>query len=90
MQTLDKKDLATFTVAQPDYRVHLREQWQETTRKWVLIIESPSTGQIFTVVTSLGRTRLFTNPETAIDFIRETCPNNPNNAITVTYGKPPS
>ena len=90
MQTLDKKDLATFTVAQPDYRVHLRELWQETTRKWVLIIESPSTGQTFTVVTSLGKTRLFTNPETAIDFIRETCPNNPNNAITVTYGKPPS
>lgn len=90
MQTLDKKDLTTFTVAQPDYRVHLREHWEGQARKWVLIIESPSTGQTFTIVTALGRTRLFTNPETAIDFIKETCLNNPNNAITVTYGKPPS
>ena len=90
MQTLDKKDLATFAVAQPDYRVHLHERWQDSTRKWVLIIESPSTGQCFTVVTALGKTRLFTNPETAIDFIKEACPNNPDNAITVTYGKPPS
>lgn len=90
MQTLDKKDLVTFAMAQPDYRVHLHEHWQDKVRKWVLIIESPSTGQLFTVVTALGKTRLFTNPETAVDFIKETCPNNPNSSITVTYGKPPS
>ena len=54
MQTLDKKDLATFAMAQPDYRVHLHERWQDSTRKWVLIIESPSTGQCFTVVRALG------------------------------------
>lgn len=91
MQTLTKKDLVTFSVAQPDYRVHLKETWSDAnTRKWVLMIESPSTGQLFTVVTALGITRLFTNPETAIDFIKETCPNNPNSAITVTYGVPPS
>lgn len=90
MQTLDKKDLATFAMAQPDYRVHLQEHWQDAKRKWLLMIESPSTGQLFTIVTALGQTRLFTNPETAIDFIKETCPNNPDCSITLKYGTAPS
>ena len=90
MQSLDKKELTVFAFAQPDYRVHLKELIQSDGRKWILIIESPSTGQMFTVVTALGKTRLFKNADTAIDFIKETCPNNPNHAITVTYGVPPS
>lgn len=90
MQTLDKKDLATFTCAQPDYRVHLNEQWVGQTRKWVLFIESPATGQLFTIVTARGTTKLFTFADTAVDFIKEVCPNNPNSQISITYGKPPS
>ncbi|WP_449106803.1 hypothetical protein [Pseudomonas mohnii] len=90
MQSLDKKELAVFTNAQPDYRVHLQERYLDDVRKWALIIESPSTGQVFSVVTALGKTRLFKNADTAIDFIKETCPNNPNKAITVTYGDAPS
>lgn len=90
MQSLDKKDLVVFTNAQPDYRVHLQERYLDNVRKWELIIESPSTGQVFSVVTALGKTRLFKNADTAIDFIKETCPNNPNKAITITYGDSPS
>ncbi len=90
MQSLDKKELAVFAVAQPDYRVVLNERSESDGRKWELIIESPSTGQCFSVVTALGKTRLFKNADTAIDFIKETCPNNPNKAITVTYGGSPS
>ena len=90
MQSLEKKDLAVFAVAQPDYRVILNERQESDGRKWELIIESPSTGQRFNVVTSLGKTRLFKNADTAIDFIKDTCPNNPNKAITVTYGGSPS
>jgi len=90
MQSLDKKELAVFANAQPDYRVHLQERYLDDVRKWALIIESPSTGQVYSVVTALGMTRLFKNADTAIDFIKETCPNNPNKAITITYGDSPS
>lgn len=90
MQPLDKKELMVFAIAQPDYRVHLKERYLGNVRKWALIIESPSTGQVFSVVTALGKTRLFKNADTAIDFIKETCPNNPNKAITITYGESPS
>ncbi|MCQ9178456.1 hypothetical protein KMT30_05295 [Streptomyces sp. IBSBF 2953] len=90
MQSLDKRELAVFAVAQPDYRVVLEERIESDGRKWALIIESPSTGQVYNVVTALGKTRLFKNADTAIDFIKETCPNNPFRVITVTYGVPPS
>lgn len=90
MQSLDKKDLAVFDAVQPDYRVFLCEQIESDGRRWILIIESPSTGQRFSVVTSLGKTRLFKSADVAIDFIKETCPNNPHHQITVTYGAAPS
>lgn len=48
MQTLDKKELATFVRAQPDYRVYLKETWLDSkTRNWILVIEIPSTEQLF-------------------------------------------
>jgi hypothetical protein len=90
MQSLDKKDLAVFDAVQPDYRVVLNERIEIDGRRWELIIESPSTGQRFSVVTSLGKTRLFKSADVAIDFIKETCPNNLNRQITVTYGGNPS
>ncbi len=91
MQTLDKKELATFVRAQPDYRVYLKETWLDSkTRNWILVIEIPSTEQLFTVVTTQGKTRHFKMVETAIDFVKEACPNNQNKAVIVTYGDAPS
>ncbi|MHB9376194.1 hypothetical protein ACYHMY_28300 (plasmid) [Pseudomonas amygdali pv. morsprunorum] len=90
MQSLDKQQLTTFAVAQPDYRVFMKERYANGVRKWELIIDSPLAGKVFSIVTAKGATKLFANADTAIDFIRETCPNNPNRFITVTYGESPS